>query len=53
MITGNATGVPSPAHLPQLPQGCMNYSDRRLDRSEIRRRKIFNADLNLQAPGCD
>jgi len=49
MITGSATGVPRPAHLLQLPEGCMDYGDRRLDRSELTQQKIFKITLNLRA----
>ena len=49
MITGSATGVPRPAHLLQLPEGCMDYGDRRLDRSELAQQKIFKITLNLRA----
>jgi len=41
MIIGSATGVPRP-HLLQLPQGCMDSSVRRLDRSELRLQKFSN-----------
>ena len=49
MITGSATGVPRPAHLLQLPEGCMDCGDRRLDRSELAQQKIFKITLNLRA----
>ena len=49
MITGSATGVPRPAHLLQLSEGCMDYGDRRLDRSELAQQKIFKITLNLRA----
>src|SRR5256885_14436970 len=52
MITGNTTASKA-AHLRHAPEGGTDYSDRRLDRSELTRKNIFKIALNPRVRRCD
>jgi|KBSMisStaDraftv2_1062788.scaffolds.fasta_scaffold925505_1 hypothetical protein len=41
MVTGSAMGLPRSAHLPHVPEGGLDSSDKRLDGSDLTQQKKF------------